>query len=68
MMSVNTAPVQFDYKENDGAIKSLNLDIRVAVLFFYEYGWLFLQNNWILLPWSFVSMATPAFYEYQVFQ
>ena len=38
MMSVNTAPVQFDYKENDGAIKSLNLDIRVAVLFFYEYG------------------------------
>ena len=38
MTSVNVAPNNFYDKENDGAIKSLNLDIRVAVLFFYEYG------------------------------
>ena len=38
MISVNVAPIQFYDNENDGAIKSHNLDIRVAVLFFYEYG------------------------------
>ena len=66
MTSVNVAPIQFYDKRKWGAIKSHNLDIWVAVLFFYD--WLFLQNNWILLPWSFVSMAIPAIpalYEYQ---
>ena len=35
MASVNVAPIQFFDEENDVAIKSHNLDIRVAVLFFY---------------------------------
>ena len=34
MMSVNIAPIQFCDKENDGTMKSHNLDIRVV----YEYG------------------------------
>ena len=38
MTSVNVAPIQFYDKQNDVAIKSHNLDIRVAVLFFYKYG------------------------------
>ena len=66
MTSVNIAPFQFSDKENDVAIKTHNLDIIVAVLFFYKYSCLFLGNNYILLSWSFVSMATPVFYEYQV--
>ena len=39
MMSVNVAPNQLYYKENDGAIKCHNLDtcIRVALYFVYEY-------------------------------
>ena len=45
MTSVNFAPIQFYDKENDGAIKSHNLDIRDAVHFFYEHGYLFLQND-----------------------
>ena len=36
MTSVNVAPIQFYDKENDVAIKSHNLDILVAVLFFYK--------------------------------
>ena len=38
MTSVKVATIQFYDPENDGAIKSHNLDIRVAVLFFYKYG------------------------------
>ena len=38
MTSVNIAPIQFYDKANDGTIKTHNLDIRVAVVFFYEYG------------------------------
>ena len=38
MTSVNVSPIQFYDKENDVAIKSYNLDIRVAVHFFYTYG------------------------------
>ena len=36
MTLVNIAPIQFYDKENDLAIKSHNLDIIVAVLFFYK--------------------------------
>ena len=68
MTSVNIAPIQFYDKENDVAIKSHNIDIRVAAFFFYKYGWLFLWNNFIVFPWSFVSVATPVFYECQVLQ
>ena len=45
MTSVNVALNQFYDKGNDGTIKGHNLDIRVVVLFFYEYDRLFLQNN-----------------------
>ena len=38
MMSVNVAPIQFYDKENGVAIKSHNLDILVAVLFFHKYS------------------------------
>ena len=38
MTSVNVVPIQFYDKENDVAIKSHNLDILVAVLFFYKYS------------------------------
>ena len=34
MTSVNVAPIQFYDKENVGAIKRHNVDIRGAVLFF----------------------------------
>ena len=37
MTSVNVTPIQFYDKENDVAIKSHNLDILDAVLFFYKY-------------------------------
>ena len=35
MTSVNIAPIQFYEKENEVAIKSHNLYIKVAVLFVY---------------------------------
>ena len=38
MSSVNVARIQFYDNENDVAIQSHNLDIRVAVLFFYNFG------------------------------
>ena len=38
MTSVKVAPIQLYDKENDVAIKSHNLDIIVAVLFFYKYS------------------------------
>ena len=38
MTSANVATIQFYDKQNDEAIKRYNLDIRVAVLFFYETG------------------------------
>ena len=38
MTSVNVPPIQFYDKENDEAIKRHNVDIRVTVFFFYEYG------------------------------
>ena len=40
----------------------------VGILFCYAYDWLSLQNERIVLPWSLVSMVTPAFYEYGVLQ
>ena len=66
MTSFNVAPFYLYNEENDGTVQryTCNSNIWVGIFFFYAYGWLALQNEWILLPWSLVSMTTPAFYEY----
>ena len=64
MTSFNVAPFHLCNKEHGGKVQRYNSNIGVGILFFYAYDWLSLQNECILLPWSLVSIATPAFYEW----
>ena len=64
MTSFDVVPFYLYNEEHDGTVQRYNSNIWVEIIFFYAYGWLSLQNKLILLSWSLVSMATPAFYEY----
>ena len=66
MTSFNIAPFHLYDEEYDGTVQRHNSNISIGILLVYAYGWLSFQNEQILLPWSLVSMATPAFYEYGV--
>ena len=66
MMLFKIAPFHLYNEEYNGTAQHHNSNMSVGILLFYAYGWLALQNEQILLPWSLVSMATPAFYEYGV--
>ena len=52
MTSFNIAPFHLHDEEYDGTVQRHN---------FYAYGWLFIQNEHILLPRSLVSMAAQDF-------
>ena len=64
MTSFNVATFHLYDEEHGGTIQHHNSNILVGIPFVYADGGLSLQNVCILWPWSLVSMATPAFYEY----
>ena len=68
MMSFKFPPFELYDEEHNVVVLQVrhHSNIGVGILLFYVYDWLFLQNEWLLLPWSLVAMATLAFYEYEV--
>ena len=45
MMSLNFAPFELYDEEHDLVVQYHNSNIRVGILFFYIYGWIFLKMN-----------------------